>query len=84
MLQLSLERRARLVLDDLEDLLELLHLVVLGEDLVRVRVWVRLGDRVSGQGQGWGLVWVWVWVRVRVKVRVRRARRRPSPCPSWP
>ena len=31
----ALERGARLVLDDLEDLLELLHLVVLGKDLRR-------------------------------------------------
>ena len=31
----TLERGARLVLDDLEDLLELLHLVVLGKDLRR-------------------------------------------------
>ena len=41
----TLERGARLVLDDLEDLLELLHLVVLGKDLrrIRSRVWAGLG-----------------------------------------
>ena len=37
----SLERRARLFLDDLEDLLELLDLIVLGED----HLFARLGHR---------------------------------------
>ena len=39
----TLERGARLVLDDLEDLLELLHLVVLGKDLRRSRGRVMAG-----------------------------------------
>ena len=39
----TLERGARLVLDDLEDLLELLHLVVLGKDLRRIRGGAYLG-----------------------------------------
>ena len=39
----TLERGARLVLDDLEDLLELLHLVVLGKDLGRIMRRVYLG-----------------------------------------
>ena len=57
----TLERRARLVLDDLEDLLELLDLIVLGED----HLFARLGHRrlevvvvvvvVVGLGFGSGL-----------------------------
>ena len=47
----TLERGARLVLDDLEDLLELLHLVVLGKDLRRITGKVRFGFRVGAMAR---------------------------------
>ena len=50
----TLETRAcgaRLVLDDLEDLLELLHLVVLGKDLRRIAGKVRFGFRVGAMAR---------------------------------
>ena len=48
----TLERGARLVLDDLEDLLELLHLVVLGKTCVGLRAGLgRLG--LSGLEVSW-------------------------------
>ena len=58
----TLERGARLVLDDLEDLLELLHLVVLGKDLRRIRGGAYLGRVRFGFRVG-------VMARARVRLR---------------